>query len=53
MFYLDVILSIICNFILLNFFYILLFVVNLPLFVCLCVFCVCDDHITYVLYKSR
>jgi len=30
-----------------------LFMVKLPLFVCLCVCCVCDDRITCVLYRSR
>jgi len=27
--------------------------VSLPLFVCLCVCCMCDDRITCVLYGSR
>jgi len=27
--------------------------VSLPLFVCLCVCCMCDDRITCVLYESR
>ena len=26
--------------------------VSLPLFVCLCVCCMCDDHITCVLYGA-
>jgi len=30
-----------------------LFMVSLPLFVCLCVCCMCDDRITCVLYGSR
>jgi len=30
-----------------------LFMVSLPLFVCLCVCCLCDDRITCVLYGSR
>jgi len=36
-----------------EFFYISLFIVSLPLFGCLCVCCVCDDHITCVLYESK
>jgi len=30
-----------------------LFMVSLPLFVCLCVCCMCDNRITCVLYGSR
>jgi len=30
-----------------------LFMVSLPLFVCLCDYCICDDRIMCVLYGSR
>ena len=51
--YLNVMLSIIRHVLFTKFFYISLFMVNLPLFVCLCVCCMCDDRITCVLYRSR
>ena len=40
-------------FVLLKFYYISLVMVSLPLFVCLCVCCICNDRITCVLYRSR
>jgi len=46
-------LNINCHVLFLNFFYISLFMVSLLLFVCLCVYYACDDHITCVLYGSK
>jgi len=46
-------LSIIGHILFTKFFYISLFMVSLPLFVCLCVCCMCDDRITCVIYGSR
>jgi len=46
-------LSIVCRVLFTKFFYTSLFMVSLPLFVCLCVCCMCDDRITCVLYGSR
>ena len=51
--YLNEMLRIICRVLFTKFFYISLFMVSLPLFVCLCVCCMCDDRITCVLYRSR
>jgi len=51
--YLNEMLSIVCHVLFTKFFYISLFMVILPLFLCLCVCCICDDHITCVLYESR
>jgi len=50
--YLNATMSIIANVLFINFFYIPLFMVSLPLFVCLCVCCMCDDRIMCVLYGS-
>jgi len=41
-FYLNEMLSIICRVLFMKFFYISLFMISLPLFVCLCVCCMCD-----------
>jgi len=51
--YLNEMLSINCSVLFTNFFYIPLFMVSLPLFVCLCGCCMCDDRITCVLYESK
>ena len=51
--YLNTTMGIIGHVLFMNLFYISLFVVSLPLFVCLCVCCMCDDRITCVLYRSR
>ena len=48
-FYLNEMLSIICRVLFMKFFYISLIMISLPLFVCLCVCCMCDDRITCVL----
>jgi len=46
--YLNEMLSINCHVLFTNFFYISLFMVSLPLFVCLRVCCMCDDRYTGV-----
>jgi len=51
--HLNAMLSIIAHVLFGNFFYISLFMVSLPLFVCLCVCFLFNDRITCVLYGSR
>jgi len=52
--YLNAMLSVIGHVLFKNFLLLItLFMVSLPVFVCLCVCCLCDDRITYVLYGSR
>jgi len=50
--YLNEMLSINCHVLFTNFFYISLFMVSLPLFVGLCVCCMCDDRIMCVIWEQ-